>query len=103
MDSFDVIIVGAGPAGLSAALILGRCRRRVLVCDAGNPRNVKSRALHAYLTRDGIEPNEFLRIARDRLRPYESEGRPWLGSGLFPDNLMRLFVFTQTLKRWVTN
>jgi len=40
-------IVGAGPAGLSAALILGRAGRPVLVCDAGNPRNVKSRALHA--------------------------------------------------------
>ncbi len=67
---FDVIIVGAGPAGLSAALILGRCRRSVLVCDAGHHRNAASRALHGYLTRDGIEPAELLRIGREQLRPY---------------------------------
>jgi len=67
---FDVIIVGAGPAGLSAALILGRCRRNVLVCDAGRPRNSASRALHGFLTRDGIEPAEFIRIGREQLRPY---------------------------------
>jgi thioredoxin reductase len=66
----DVIIVGAGPAGLSAALILGRCRRNVLVCDAGHPRNTASRSLHGYLTRDGIEPAELLRIGREQLRPY---------------------------------
>jgi thioredoxin reductase len=68
----DVIIVGAGPAGLSAALVLGRCRRRVLICDAGNPRNAASHHLHGFLTRDGIEPGEFLRIGRDQLRPYET-------------------------------
>lgn len=67
---FDVIVVGAGPAGLSAALILGRCRRKVLVCDAGRPRNSASRALHGFLTRDGIEPAEFIRIGREQLRPY---------------------------------
>jgi thioredoxin reductase len=71
MDSmFEVIIVGAGPAGLSAALILGRCRRKVLVFDAGHPRNSSSRALHGYLTRDGIEPADLLRIGREQLRPY---------------------------------
>ena len=67
---FDVIIVGAGPAGLSAALILGRCRRNVLVFDAGHPRNSASRALHGYLTRDGIEPADLLRIGREQLSPY---------------------------------
>ncbi|MBA3515703.1 MAG: NAD(P)/FAD-dependent oxidoreductase [Pyrinomonadaceae bacterium] len=67
---FDVIIVGGGPAGLSAALILGRCRRSVLVCDAGKPRNKASHALHGYLTRDGIEPADLLRIGREQLRPY---------------------------------
>lgn len=68
----DVIIVGAGPAGLSAALVLGRCRRRVLVCDAGHSRNAASHGLHGYLTRDGIEPAEFLDIARQQLHPYET-------------------------------
>ncbi|HWN10367.1 MAG TPA: NAD(P)/FAD-dependent oxidoreductase [Pyrinomonadaceae bacterium] len=69
---FDVIIVGGGPAGLSAALVLGRCRRRVVVCDAGQPRNAASHGLHLFLTRDGIEPAQFLSIAREQLRPYDT-------------------------------
>lgn len=69
---YDVIIVGAGPAGLSAALILGRSRRRVLVCDSGHPRNAASHAIHGFLTRDGIAPRDFLRIAREQLRQYET-------------------------------
>lgn len=69
---FDVIIVGAGPAGLSAALILGRCRRRVLVLDTNEPRNYASRALHGFLSRDGIDPRELRRIAREQLQEYDS-------------------------------
>jgi thioredoxin reductase len=69
---FDVLIVGGGPAGLSAALVLGRCRRRVLVCDAGQPRNAASHGLRGFLTRDGIKAAEFLEIAREQLRPYET-------------------------------
>lgn len=69
---YDVIIAGAGPAGLSAALVLGRCRRRVLICDTGKPRNWAARAMHGYLTRDGIDPVEFRRIAREELRTYPS-------------------------------
>jgi thioredoxin reductase len=69
---YDVVIVGAGPAGLSAALMLGRCRRRVLVCDTGRPRNAASRAMHGYLSRDGIAPLEFLRIARQELHRYDT-------------------------------
>jgi thioredoxin reductase len=70
--SYDVVIVGGGPAGLSAALILGRCRRRVLVCDTGLPRNRFSHAMHGFLSRDGIDPAELLRIAREQLVPYET-------------------------------
>ncbi|HET7202578.1 MAG TPA: NAD(P)/FAD-dependent oxidoreductase [Steroidobacteraceae bacterium] len=69
-DSWDAIIVGGGPAGLSAALVLGRCRRRVLVCDAGRPRNRHSHELHAYLTRDGVPPAEFLAMGRAGLSAY---------------------------------
>lgn len=69
---YDVIIVGGGPAGLSAALMLGRSRRRVLVCDTGRPRNAASRAMHGFLSRDGMAPQEFLAVARDQLRQYDT-------------------------------
>lgn len=69
---FDVIVVGGGPAGLSAALILGRCRRRVLLCDGGDYRNAASQELHGFLTRDGIDPSELRWIAREQLRRYET-------------------------------
>jgi thioredoxin reductase len=68
----DVIIVGGGPAGLSAALMLGRCRRSVLLFDTRAPRNAAALALHGYLTRDGIPPAEFLRLARKELETYET-------------------------------
>jgi thioredoxin reductase len=66
----DCIIVGGGPAGLSAALILGRCRRRVLVCDTGKPRNGRATAVRGFLTRDGVPPLEFREIARSQLAAY---------------------------------
>src|SRR4051812_12312659 len=71
--SHDVLIVGGGPAGLSAALVLGRCRRRVLVVDAGRPRNAASRAMHGYLGRDGLDPREFLRLGREEIARYGVE------------------------------
>lgn len=69
---YDVVIVGAGPAGLNAALILGRCRRRVLVCDSGHPRNVASGGVNGFLSRDGIKPAELRRIGREQLGIYTS-------------------------------
>jgi thioredoxin reductase len=72
---YDVVIVGAGPAGLSAALVLGRCRRRVLLCDSGSPRNARARELHGYLTRDGMAPAALLQAGRDELIPYGAELR----------------------------
>ena len=68
----DCIIIGGGPAGLSAALVLGRCRRRVLVVDAGRPRNLGVQASHGVLTRDGTSPAEIRRLARQQLKPYDS-------------------------------
>lgn len=70
---YDVIVVGGGPAGLSAALVLGRSCRKVLVCDAGNPRNARSHAAHGFLTQDGIPPQEILRVGREQLAQYDVE------------------------------
>jgi thioredoxin reductase len=68
----DVVIVGGGPAGLSAALVLGRCRRKTLVLDAGHPRNAASKAMHGFLSRDGMPPADFLDVCRQQLLPYDS-------------------------------
>lgn len=75
LSKYDAVIVGGGPAGLSAALILGRCRRRVLLCDAGEQRNRWSHAMHGYLTRDGVPPAEFLKIGYAEVSRYGVEVR----------------------------
>jgi thioredoxin reductase len=67
---WDVVIVGAGPAGLNAALILGRATRRVLLCDTGRPRSWASKAMYGFITRDGVPPAEFRRLAREELKRY---------------------------------
>jgi thioredoxin reductase len=68
----DVIVVGAGPAGLSAALTLGRQRRNVLVLDSGEPRNAPADGVHMLLSRDGVPPMELRRLGRADLEAYET-------------------------------
>lgn len=72
-SQYDVVVVGGGPAGLSAATLLARSRRKVLVIDAGNPRNASSHGLHNYLTREGILPPQFLAICREQVKQYKVE------------------------------
>ncbi len=67
---FDVLVVGAGPAGASAALELGRARRRVLLLDGGLGRNAPTGAAHGLYTRDGASPAELHRIACEQLAGY---------------------------------
>ena len=69
--TYDTIIIGAGPAGLSAALVLGRCRRRILVIDSGRYRNERSSALHCFMGCDGIAPADLLQRSRAQLSRYD--------------------------------
>lgn len=69
---FDVLIVGGGPAGLSAALTLGRVHRAVLLLDSGEGRNAPADAVHNFITRDGTPPEELRRISHAELASYPS-------------------------------
>jgi thioredoxin reductase len=66
----DVVIVGGGPAGLSAALTLGRARKRVLLSDGGSRRNAMTEHIHNFVTQDGTTPDEFRGVARAQLASY---------------------------------
>ena len=68
----DVLIVGGGPAGLSAGLLLGRCHRKALLCDEGRQRNLSSHAIHGLLGREGRSPADFLDESRKELSRYKS-------------------------------
>lgn len=71
--TYDVAIIGGGAAGLSAALVLGRARRRVVVIDAGSPRNAPAAHMQGFLSRDGTPPAELLRAARAEVEGYGVE------------------------------
>lgn len=72
MVDVDVLVVGGGPAGLNAALVLGRCIRRVLLCDSGEPRNQRSAGVGGFLTRDGCPPAAMRRVGRREIARYPS-------------------------------
>ena len=67
---WDVLIIGGGPAGLSAALYLGRCRRKVLVIDEAKPRHMVSEAVHNFITQDGTSPQAFRQQTWSQLKHY---------------------------------
>src|SRR5918912_2972784 len=67
---YDCIVVGAGPAGLSAALFLARYRRRVLTFHYFSPRNIYSHGIHGFPGHDGIKPMELLKRGRDEVQKY---------------------------------
>jgi len=70
MSEYDVVVIGGGAAGLSAALVLSRARRRVAVVDAGQPRNAPAAHMHGFLSRDGLPPAGLLAIGREEVQGY---------------------------------
>lgn len=70
---YDVVIIGGGAAGLSAALVLSRARRRVLVVDAGAPRNAPAEQMHGFLSRDGLSPSALLAKGHEEIARYGGE------------------------------
>jgi thioredoxin reductase len=85
MSDVDVVVVGGGAAGLSGALVLSRARRRVLVIDAGHPRNAPAAHMHGFLSRDGTPPSELLRTGREEVQTYGGEVRAGTVSRLAPE------------------
>ncbi len=71
--TYDVVVVGGGPAGLSGAVALGRALRSVLMIDSGAPRNAPADGIHNFLTRDGVPPATFAALGRDEVRRFGGE------------------------------
>ena len=72
-NRYDVAVVGGSAAGLSAALVLTRARRSVVVIDSGTPRNAPATHMHGYLSRDGMNPADLLDAGRDEVKGYGGE------------------------------
>jgi len=85
MSQFDVVVIGGGAAGLSAALVLARARRKVLVVDAGEPRNAPATHMHGYLSRDGLPPAELLAVGRREVAGYGGDIVEGTVTELVPD------------------
>ncbi len=92
MNRYDVVVIGGGAAGLSAALVLSRARRKVLVVDAGHPRNAPATHMHGYLSRDGMPPAELLATGRDEVAGYGGEISTGTVADLVPDGRTGFWV-----------
>lgn len=92
MSQYDVAVIGGGAAGLSAALVLSRARRKVLVVDAGTPRNAPATQLHGYLSRDGIPPAELLASGRREVKTYGGEIISGTVTDIVPDGRTGFWV-----------
>ncbi|KAB1658699.1 MULTISPECIES: NAD(P)/FAD-dependent oxidoreductase [unclassified Pseudoclavibacter] len=77
MNNYDCIVVGGGPAGLSAALVLARARREVLVVDGNRPRNRATYMSHGFITRDGTPPMALRELGREDLAKYPNVHFQW--------------------------
>jgi len=75
VQTFDVVVVGGGAAGLNGALVLARSRRTVLVIDAAEPRNAAAAGVHGFLSRDGTPPGQLLELGRAEVQRYGGQVR----------------------------
>lgn len=92
MSQYDVVVIGGGAAGLSAALVLSRARRTVLVVDAGAPRNAPATHMHGYLSRDGMPPAELLAAGRHEVNSYGGDIVEGTVTDLVPDGRSGFWV-----------
>ena len=92
MNEYDVVVIGGGAAGLSAALVLSRARRRLLVVDAGEPRNAPAGQMHGFLSRDGLPPGELLAAGRAEVTGYGGEVVQGTVADVVPDGRTGFFL-----------
>ncbi|WP_115788174.1 NAD(P)/FAD-dependent oxidoreductase [Arthrobacter silvisoli] len=92
MSEYDVVVIGGGAAGLSAALVLSRAGRKVLVVDSGSPRNAPAAHMHGFLSRDGMPPGELLALGREEVRGYGGEVLDGVVLDLVPDGASGFWV-----------
>jgi thioredoxin reductase len=85
METYDVVVVGGGAAGLNAALALARARRSVMVIDAGEPRNAPAQSVHGFLGHDGLSPAGLLARGREEVRRYGGHIRTGVVTGVARD------------------
>jgi thioredoxin reductase len=99
MSQYDVVVIGGGAAGLSAALVLARARRAVLVVDAGEPRNAPAAHMHGYLSRDGLPPGELLTLGRAEVGSYGGDVHEGTATELVPDGRNGFWVLLSDGRR----
>lgn len=92
MVQYDVAVIGGDAAGLSAALVLSSARRKVLVVDAGTPRNAPATHIHGYLSRDGLPPGDLLASGRNGVKSYGGDIVAGTATDLVPDGRSGFWV-----------
>ncbi|TCC46316.1 NAD(P)/FAD-dependent oxidoreductase [Kribbella pittospori] len=100
MNTYEVAVIGGSAAGLSAALVLSRARRRVVVLDSGSPRNQPARHMHGFLSRDGVPPADLVAAGRDEVARYGSELVDAVVTDVIPNGTNGFWVITVDGRRF---
>ena len=98
-NHYDVTVIGGSAAGLSAALVLSRARRSVVVVDSGAPRNAPATYMHGFLSRDGMNPADLLDVGRDEVKGYGGELLPGVVAELIPNGPQGFWVLLRDGRR----